>query len=449
MSERETAEEHRIAAEAAEAATQWRDAVREYEECLSIVSQAADDAGQDEVALLTGLGRCYWNLAEARTAWRTLRRAISLTKDSGDGVAQARATVEILHIWGPPERHKMMAEEALEALGDGDAYLKARLLLDLSFQTHDDRSSLEKALDIADEHQFEDILATRIQNQAWEKYEAGDIDEAIRFFEQAHAAYASQDVYHVAGGVLRGAGFNMLQVGRLDEGYRLAERSFEYTSNVNLLFGAQLALMDMIGVAYARGEFEKCEELLASSPGDSDFRADCYRMWIAEARGDVDGAMRLIIDPDRGGKATTAVGQIHATSAGMLYRIGKHDAATQALQAWVDVDRGDNSEPYWMEAPAAMECILAQGDEALHRKIYDAFVHQDEIVRIPARFSVLQGRAVAPIRGGACAKLGLLDEAERHYREGLAWCEQERCTRDAELCREGLRAVATLREATP
>ena len=89
MPERETAEEHRIAAEAAEAATQWRDAVREYEECLSIVSQSPDDAGQDEVVLLTGLGRCYWNLAEARTAWRTLRRAISLTKDSGDGVAQA------------------------------------------------------------------------------------------------------------------------------------------------------------------------------------------------------------------------------------------------------------------------------------------------------------------------------------------------------------------------
>ena len=444
MSERDAAEQHRKAGEAAEAATQWREAVDEYEACLSIIAQTSEAVGQDEVALLTGLGRCYWNLAEARTAWRTLRRAISLTKESGDGVAQARATVEILRIWGPPERHKMMAEEAIEALGEGDPYLKARLLLNLGFQQLDDRA---KALEIAEEHQFEDILAIRIQDQAWIKFEEGEIDEGIRLFEQAHTSYANQKAYDVAGGVLRGAGFNTLQAGRLDEGYRLAERAFQYAANVNLLFGAQLALMDMIGVAFARGEFEQCEALLASSPGDSDFRADCYRMWIAEARGDVDEAMRLMIDPDRGGKAPTAVGQIHVSSAGMLYRAGKHDGAAQALSAWVDVERGDDSEPYWMEAPAALECILALGDEALHRTIYDAFVHQDEIVRSPARFSTLQGRAVAPIRGGVCVKLGLLDEAEQHYREGLAWCEQECCNRDAELCRSGLGEVASLREA--
>ena len=448
MPERDTAEEHRKAAEAAETATQWREAVDEYEACLSIVAQAPDDAGQDEVALLTGLGRCYWNLAEARTAWRTLRRAISLTKESGDGVAQARATVEILHIWGPPERHKMMAEEALAALGDSDAYLKARLLLDLAWPEDEGQSNYDQAISIAEEHGFEDVLASRIQRKAWKLFEEGDIDEGIRLFEQAHTSYANQKVYHVAGGVLRGAGFNTLQAGRLDEGYRLAERSFEYTANVNLLFGAQLALMDMIGVAFVRGDFEHCEELLASSPGDSDFRADCYRMWIAEARGDVDGAMRLMIDPDRGGKAPTAVGQIHATSAGMLYRTGKHDAAARALQAWVDVDRGSDTEPYWMEAPAAMECILALGDETLHRTIYDAFTRQDEIVRSPARFSTLQGRAVAPTRGGVCVKLGLLDEAERHYGEGLAWCEQEGCDRDAELCRGGLDEVVQLRDAT-
>lgn len=448
MSERGTAEDHRKAAEAAEAATQWREAVDEFEACLSIVAQATDDEGQDEVALLTGLGRCYWNLAEARTAWRTLRRAISLTKESGDGVAQARATVEILHIWGPPERHKMMAEEALASLGEDDAYLKARLLLELGQPEHDDQSNYNKALAIAEEYSFEDILASRIQQKAWKTFDQGDIDEGIRLFEEAHTVYAEQKVYHVAAGQLRGAGFSTLEVGRLDQGYRFAERSFEYATNVNLLFYAQLALMDMIGVAFARGELGRCEQLLDSSPGDSDFRADCYRMWIAEARGDVDGAMRLMVDPDRGGKAPTAVGQIHASSAGVLYNTGKYDAAQQALSAWRDVDRGSDTQPYWMEAPAQMECILALGDKALHQTIYDAFIRRDEAVRAPVRYSTLQGRAVAPIRGGVCVKLGLLDEAERHYREGLAWCEQERCVRDAELCRSGLGEVVSLRDAS-
>jgi len=238
--------------------------------------------------------------------------------------------------------------------------------------------------------------------------------------------------------MLRGAGFSMLEIGRLDEGYRFAERAFEYGASVNLLFAAQLALMDMIGVAFARGEFERCEELLASSPGDSDFRADCYGMWIAEARGDFDAALRLMIDPERGGKAPTAVGQIHASSAGVLYNAGKHDAARQALNAWRDVDRGADDTLDWMEAPAALDCILALGDEALFRRIYNSFERRDEAVGAPARYSTLQGRAVAPLRAGICLALGLAGEAERHYREGLAWCEQERCTADAERCRAGL-----------
>ena len=438
MSGREEAERHRLAAEAAESATQWREAVDDYEACLSIMSQSQDAAGQDEATLLTGLGRCYWNLSEARTAWRTLRRAISICKERDDGVGQARATVEILHIWGPPERHKMMAEEALAALGDGDAYLQARLLLELGRPQHDARFNFDRAIELAEQHDFQDILAVRIQEQAWKKFEEGEIDESVRLLEEAHTAYAEQNVHDLAGGVLRGAGFNMLEVGRLDEGYRLAERSFEYAAHVNLVFSAQLALMDMIGVAYARGEFEQCEALLASSPGDSDFRADCYRMWIAEARGDNAAALRYMVDPERGGKAPTAVGQIHAASAGTLYRAGNHNAAHQALNAWRDVDRGSDSEPSWMEAPAALECILELGDEELHRKIYDAFDHRDREVKSPALYSTLQGRAVTPTRGGVCLKLGLVDEAERHYRDGLAWCEQERCERDAELCREGL-----------
>ena len=226
VTEQRQAERRQRAAQAAEEAAEWRKAVDEYEACLSIVGQSPGGAGQDEVALLTGLGRCYWNLAEARTAWRTLRRAISLAKERGDGVAQARATVEILHIWGPPERHKMMAEEALAALGDGDAYLKARLLLDLGQPQYNDQSNYNEALAIAEEHGFEDILASRIQQEAWKLFEEGAIEESVRLFDEAHLAYAGQKVHHVASGMLRGAGFNMLEIGRLDEGYRLAERSY-------------------------------------------------------------------------------------------------------------------------------------------------------------------------------------------------------------------------------
>ena len=70
----DTAADHLAAGLAAEQSTDWRDAVAAYEQALSTAAPGAID----EADILTRLGRCYWNLSEARTAWRTLRRAISL-----------------------------------------------------------------------------------------------------------------------------------------------------------------------------------------------------------------------------------------------------------------------------------------------------------------------------------------------------------------------------------
>lgn len=434
------AEHERLVGEAAEEATRWKEAVDAYEHCLSLADQATDRHGQDVAAVLTALGRCYWNLSEARTAWRTLRRAIALYKERGDRLGQAWATLEVLRIWGPPDRHRMMAEDALHALADEDPYLRARLLLELSWQEEDSKEDYEQAMALAELHGFEDILATRSQRQAHQLMSDGRVEDSVALFNDAHETYARLRVHHAAAGTLRGAGFGLLEMGSLDDGFEFARRSFEYATGVNLLFTAQLALMDMAGVLFARGEFDRCTELIVQSPGDSDFRADLYRMWMAEAQGDRDGALRLLVSPERGGNTPTAVGQIHASAAGVLFRAGKEEAATQALGAWAEVSRSEN-DPYWMEAPALLECLLALGDDGLLRRVYSACKARDERVKAQARFSTLQGRALAPLRGGICLRLGLLAEAERHYREGLAWCQQERCAEDAELCGAGLDQV--------
>src|SRR5581483_9494153 len=181
----ESARQHRHEAERFAGETLWDDAVREYEAALSIVS-AGDAPDEDEAALLTALGSCYWNLSEARTAWRTLRRAIALYRDRNDRVGLAHATVEILRIWGPPERQRAMAEEALEALGDADPYLKARLLLRLRWFDDDNREKYEEALQIARAHNFEDILMAPKEASAWEALDDGRIDEAIPLALEVH-----------------------------------------------------------------------------------------------------------------------------------------------------------------------------------------------------------------------------------------------------------------------
>jgi len=446
-----TADELWRAGEDAEAATRWQDAAAAYERCLALMADAPEAGGADEAALLTALGRCYWNLSEARTAWRSLRRAISLYQRLGDAAGQARATIEITRIWGPGERHKAMAQEALDALdaaGADEPYLRARLLLRLRW--FDDEESpgtgakFEEAMAIGERYGFEDVLVARIEEEAWAATDAGRIDEGNALRERAHEIYAKTKMYDGAAQMLRGSGSSTMNCGFLGRGYELAERAFDYASSVNLLFTAQLALMDMAAVPYARGEFEHCEAVLARSPGASDFRGDLYRMWMAEARGDAQGAVRLMVDPARGGNATQAMGQLHAASAGVLFRAGKRDAARQAMDAWASVERGWEEDIAW-ESPALLECLLDLGDEALHRRVYDAFAKTDARIRAPVRFSTLQGRALAPVRAGVARKLGLLDEAETRFREGLAWCERERCVSDAALCRAGLAAVEEAR----
>jgi tetratricopeptide (TPR) repeat protein len=427
------AEQHRLAAVAAEKATRWQDAVDEYEQCLTLLSAPEPHA---EATLLTALGRCYWNLAEAKTAWRTLRRAISLYQQLGDGVGQARATVEILRIWGPPERHRQMAEDALAALGDADPYLRARLLLRLRWFDDDINQKLEEVIRIAEEHGFDDLLAERTDRDASTAIDEGRTEDAIRLRDEAHSAYARVNAYDSAGAMLRRAGFSTIEFGMLERGFMLSQRAFDYAMDVHLNGAAQLALMDMAGVMFARGEFQQCEELLARSPGQTDFRADLYRVWLAEARGDMDVALRMMVSPERGGNAPPAMALLHA-AAGTMSRSGREDAARQALQAWADVPRGWE-EDICYETPALLDCLIASGDDVLVRRVYAAFAQRDQRSKAPFRFSTLVGRAFAPTRGAIALKLGHIAEAEHHYREGLEWCETQRCVRDADLCRNGL-----------
>jgi tetratricopeptide (TPR) repeat protein len=443
---------HRADAEAAEEATLWREAVDAYESALTAIARTPAADGLEEGVLLTGLGRCYWNLAEARTAWRILRRAISIAQDHHDGPAQARATVEILRIWGPPERHRQMAEDALAAIGDDDVYLEARLLMELGWREQADGEETsakhEQAMALAEEHGFEDILVSRVQQRAWQAMDAGRLDEALTLSEEVHVTCAQLKLHNVAAGCLRGAGFNLVEAGRIDEGSAIAKRSVAYATDTHLLFNAQLALMDVIGVVFARGDYDECQRLLDGSPGDSDFRADLYRMWIAEARGDTEGALRLMVDPDRGGKTPTAVGQIHAAAAGTLYRAGKHDAARAALTAWFDIDRGDREESLWEESAPLVDCLVALGDDDQVRRVLTMFERRDARGGYAPRFSVLQGRAIDPVRGAISARLGMDDEAASFFQDGIAFCESQRLPADLKRCHLGLTGLAASREPT-
>jgi len=417
--------------ERAERATLWPDAARAYEEALSLVA-GTDGAAPEEAALLTALGRCYWRDGQARPAWRTLRRAIALYRDIGDCVGQGQATAELLAIWGPPERQRAMADEALDALGDREPGLRATILL--RTRRH------EEALAIGELHGLEDVLAVRLDAAANRALEAGRINEFAATLRELHRTYARFALVDVAFGPLRYGSFALMQAGLLRDGIAMAEDARAYARSTHLRFHEQLALMDLVGAWFARGDSDRCLALLAESPGDADFRADLYRAWIAQRRGDIEGAVRLLVDPARAGGAPTAISQIHGAAAGVLFAAGEEAAARRELESWAEAARPWDA--FVEEAAGVTDALVALGDDALVREVRDAFARHDDGRKVRDRYAALQGRGFDEVRGALALREGDLAGAVAEFAAGLSWAEGEGCAVDAGRCLLGLGGVA-------
>ncbi len=411
----------RAEAERAEAATLWDEAATLYERCLS----EGEHAPVEQAELLFAVGRCYRNLAEARTAWRSLMRAITLFREAGDTTSMAAATVEALRIWAPPERQRALAEQALVELGPGQSRSHVFLLFSLERDA--------EAREMARRQGYADILAGEEHWEARPLVAEGRIDEYMALARAFHLAAADAADHDRAAGSLRGAGYNVLAAGRLDDGLALARSAAAYARSKHLRFPEQLAALDVAGVLFARNELDDCEALLNEIPGDLDFRKDLFYAWIAERRGQSDAAVALLPEPERAGGAGGALSQVHSGRAGVLWRAGRHRAAVHDLEAYAAAARDDGR--LLDDAAAMLDCLIAEGDDAL---LKDILADERAGGRAHERYSTLQGRGLDAVRGAAASRLGMVDDARRHYGRGLAWAREQRCPYDERLCAEGL-----------
>jgi tetratricopeptide (TPR) repeat protein len=412
-------------ARAAEAATDWPRAAEAYERALSLVD-ASDTTHQAE--LLTALGRCYRYMAEARPAWRSFMRAITLYREADNAAGVAQATDEALWVWCPPERRRQLAEDALATLPHGVRDdLRASLLLRLERR--------DEAEELAAAHDLPEVGAVFSMWDAWDALRDGaTLESLLPRWRAAHETFASLGMYEGAADALRDPGFNVLARGNLDEGERLAREAWDYARSVNLRFAAQLAGFDVAGVAFCREQYDRCLAIVDELPGDLDFRGDIYRAHVASVRGDHERAMALMPSPDRAGGAPGPVQQVHAARGYVLWAAGRRDAAVREMEAWAAVQRpfGRASD----DAPALVGVMVAAGDDALLRDI----LHGDAESRL-MRYATLQGRGLDYMRGAFARRLGDTDGAQRHFREGLAWAEANGASRDARLCKEALGAI--------
>ena len=127
---------------------------------------------------------------------------------------------------------------------------------------------------------------------------------------------------------------------------------------------------------------------------------------------------------------------VHGLRARILYHAGDEPGARAELARWAEAGIG---WPHEID-----ECLPALGDDALLRREYDALT-TGNVARV--RVSALSVMPLDHQRGALALRLGLVADAERHYRTGLTWAEREHCPFVAGRCLQGLAAVAEHRGA--
>jgi class 3 adenylate cyclase len=125
----------------------------------------------------------------------------------------------------------------------------------------------------------------------------------------------------------------------------------------------------------------------------------------------------------------------------VLAAAGKAEAAQgelKALAALIPAGAGLAAVGHWTLYAASDQLLEALGAEGL-RTVYDRWSHVEEHrLHVP-------GWPLDLIWGLVALELGLVDEAERHLRRSLAWCEQERWPVEQGRCLAGLAQVAERR----
>ncbi|MEE8421253.1 MAG: hypothetical protein V3S31_00585, partial [Dehalococcoidia bacterium] len=433
----------KLAAARAEEQAGWGEAARRYEDCLTLLTETEARLSEDEAALLTVLGRCWRLAGEARAAFRSAMRAREICRARGDGTGMAAASLEAIEVGPERAREVSLAEEALEALGEGDSHLRARLLAFRAGVHHqglpDDasRHAAELARELTESHDFADVKALLTYGEANRAASELRLDEARALYREAHEAFSRIGDHQQAATSLRHAAFWAEVAGDLDEADALAEEVIDHNRALHLLFNPEIHSL-RAWIAFARGDFESATSLATEMPDDHPYRTTVLGT-IAELRGDF-GYPLPTVPPNYALPRSPVPSQTEGERARRLFHAGDEEGAQKELDLWSD---SDLRQLEWPTTPqlsyyTRVDGVLAAlGTEALVRETYERFVGWPQVRS--------KSLAVDVLRGQLALRLDLTDKAEQHFSEGLGWCERERCPIDAGRCHQGLAEVASRR----
>jgi class 3 adenylate cyclase len=441
----------KLAAQQAEALFAWAEAAKHYEDCLTLVSEAEGVLGEDEAALLTSLGACARNAGDYRDAWRSLMRAITVYRMRGDAPGMARATLDALQIDTPPGRQVQLVREVLEALGDSDPHLEARLLAVMAeprfaLQKEEAEHLTKRATDLARTHGLPDVEAlVAFANGLWANV-GGDFARAATLFADAHTRLAAAGELRTSAVALQNRTFNLLLLGDLDKTRAAAEESLAYARGHHIRFAEMVTSDFLAAVLLARCEYDAFDALSEERGANAGYLLGLMRAGRAEAAGHLDEAVALLPDPRIAGGYPLYLVQIHAGRARVMLNAGHEGRAREEFARMRDAM---NSSPTSREVHGVTLHGAAFGslDEARILGDDDFARAMADFREAPAGFDPT-GRSSQRVASATYLYVGRLQEAETGFRDALAWCERERCPIEAGRCEQGLAEVADRRGNT-
>jgi tetratricopeptide (TPR) repeat protein len=438
----------RLAAEQAEAVAGWDEARHHYQRCLDLLADTSDDLGEDRADLLVRLGRCARDSGDSRVAWRSLREAIELYRRAGDGPAMAHATLDALHVYTTPQQVDRLAHDALAALDGADPHLEALLLVELVSQTlgQDLRTDAERErlAALTAMHEWEDVGAALLLGETFYAYfdaSLGVHDSAARFQE----AFECFDRLGQPGRAILAANVWASAVsatGDLDAGLAAHDEFVGYARRHGARYLEDLILWYSSLIHEARCDWDAIDRLQAEHrerfPDSRQSRIiDSYRYWRA---GRLDDAIAVHPEPD------PAIPQLQARDLARLTEL-LHLAGRDAEEAetFGELRALLDESPNLILHNVALMYLEGHTVQFADDDLLDTF---DELLR---RHDAQPDPQVGPspslqrVYAGYDLARGRVDDAERRYREALAWSERERCPVEAGLCHQGLAEIAERR----
>ncbi|HVA19635.1 MAG TPA: protein kinase [Solirubrobacteraceae bacterium] len=436
---RKAAHYARLAGEQAEAQSGWDDAARHYAACLALVQAADDRLGEDEAALLEALGRCELNAQRFRPAWRSLLNAIDLYRGRGDWAAGARSTLLAVQVPAPSGRILGLLDTALSTPGQRDARLEASLLAErvsnAAASSQQRTADAERARELAGAAGYQDVLGQLTMAAALRVLNSGKPAEAERLYREAG------EQFQAAGMPLRSlepahqSAVCILYLGRLDEACDRLRQLLETARRLRHRYEEQNALSTLGAIAVLRCDLAQATALLDEMPPGT-FTIEVMRTTLALASGDLRGLESNLPDPAQAGGVPFFGALVHGTRARAFFLARQDDRARAEVEALATIVDAAPEAVWW--AGFVDDALAALAGEAFVRRVYEAGENRGSLRSTP-------GGSFDRSRGSLALRLGLIDDAGRHFLTGLEWCERERCPVEAGRCLQGLAEVAERR----